>query len=353
MRNIFLFSLATIVSLAGCRTTKTVTSRSGWESDGAQTGQRIVAGSPKDPNLRFIGRWDFTNRNNPISYWGGAYVKTKFSGKSVKLITGHGTSFFVKIDDGKWISFLNVKDTVKLTSQPLTGGWHELTIAQGKDYDYIFDFRGLILDKNGETQTSETSPVWIEYVGDSITTGYTDSQANVSDYGWIASEILKTEHTQIAYPGIDLASGYGRNKSNGMDVEYLKARSPKFPDASTWNFAKKGPQIVTINLGTNDNNNKVPDSVFTRSYISLIRSIRTKYPQAKILAMRTFLGIKQQATIAAVELINKEGDKNVFYLDTTGWITQKTADYNDSAHPSDAGQIKAGKLLAEKLKSYL
>jgi lysophospholipase L1-like esterase len=308
-----------------------------------------ASGGLADKNLRYVGRWNFAD-TAAMSYWGGAYVRANFSGTSVKMLTGHRTNFYAKIDNGPWVSFLNKVDTVELTPVPLNKGWHTITVAQGKDYDYIFNFKGFIFDKDAHTKPANISPILIEYVGDSITAGYTDAQADVSDYGWITSELLGTEHTQIAYPGINLASGY---KSSGMDVVYMKERSAKFPDSKDWNFNSYAPQIVTINLGTNDTNNKVPDSVFTRSYVKLITAIRTKFPKAKIFAMRTFIGIKQQATINAVNEFNLAGDKNVYYLDTTGWITQKTEDYNDSAHPSVSGQQKVAKLLAEKLRPYI
>lgn len=338
--------------VTGCKTLK-LNSADQWRSGSAAGDRQSSPGSLSDENLRYIGRWNFSEKNTFVSYWGGAYIKTDFFGTSVRMVTGHSTHFFVKIDNGPWVSFFNAKDTVNFTPQALSNKWHTLTVAQGKDYDYIFDFRGFLFDKEGQTRPPAVSQTLIEYIGDSITAGYTDEQANVSDYAWISAEILGTEHTQIAYPGINLASGYGRVKGNGMDFQYKKAQSAKFPDAPDWNFKKYTPQIVTINLGTNDNNNKVPDSVFTRSYVNLIQTIRSHFPNAKIFAMRTFLGIKQQATIAAVEQLNGKGDHDVFYLDTTGWITAKTSDYNDSAHPSVSGQQKVARLLAEKLKPYL
>jgi len=353
MKNILLIVAIATFMTAGCKSRKIAASRV-WTYDKPQSDDaKADPGSVADTNLRFIGRWDFSDKNSATSYWGGAYIKTQFSGASVKMIVGHSSNFFVKIDDMAWTTYLNRKDTIDIGSVHLNKGWHTLTVAQGKDYDYIFDFKGFLFDQGARTRTGKISSVLIEYVGDSITTGYTDSQANVSDYAWLTSETLGTEHTQIAYPGINLASGYGRIKGTGMDQQYQKSRSLKYPDAPEWNFQKYRPDIVVINLGTNDNNNKVPDSVFTRSYVSLMKFIRSKFPETKILAMRTFLGIKVQPTINAVKQMTKEGDKNIFYLDTSGWLTPKTGDYNDTAHPSDSGQIKAGRLLVETLKHYL
>lgn len=308
------------------------------------------AGDLSDKHIKYFGRWDFSNPWAYVSYWGGAYIKVNFTGTSAKIKVVHGTNFFAKIDDGPWISYLNAKDTINLTPVALPNTVHSIIVAQGKDYDYVFNFQGLILDSGAGTISPKVSHTIIEYIGDSITTGYTDAQADVSDYAWIASEILGTEHIQIAYPGINLVSGY---KGTGMDAQYFKAQSSKYPSSPDWNFKKYKPKLILINLGTNDNANKIPDSVFQRTYIDFLARIRAKFPKAKIFAMCTFLGLKQAPTLAAVNARNAAGDNKVLYLDTTDWITRGSADYNDGAHPSVSGHLKAGKLLAAVLVPYL
>lgn len=309
-----------------------------------------LAESPGDKHIKYFGRWDRTDPSQYVSYWGGSYFKVNFSGTTVKIKVGNKSNFYAKIDDGNWISYLNTGGTIDLTPTSLSNTVHSLTVAQGKDYDYIFNFQGLVLDAGATTKRPHSNPYLVEYIGDSITTGYTDAQANVSDYGWVASEILGTEHTQIAYPGANLVSGY---KGPGMDVQYFKARSFKYPSSSDWNFSGYKPGIVVINLGTNDNANKIPDSLFREKYVELLAGIRARFPCAEILAMRTFLGLKEIPTQAAVNARIIAGDRRVHYVNTTGWLTRGSADYNDGAHPSVSGQIKAGKQLALVLAPYL
>ncbi|WPU94741.1 GDSL-type esterase/lipase family protein [Mucilaginibacter sabulilitoris] len=343
--------LTLLISGSSCRLSKPVQKPAAWSPVLKHADAK--PGSLGDPNLKFIGRWDFSDRNRYTSYWGGAYVRVRFSGRMISMRIGHPTNFFARIDDGPWISYKNAKDTVTFRDIPSHGGWHTLTVAQGKDYDYLFDFRGFILPTHARTTKPVVSKIVVEYIGDSITSGYTDDQANVSDYGWVAAEILGAEHTQIAYPGINLIDGYGRVKGNGMESQYFKSRSLKYPDAAAWDFRNYTADIVLINLGTNDNNNKVPDSAFRHSYISLIKGVRANYPKARIIALQTFLGIKTKPTLEAVAEINHAGDLDVYFLETSGWIAPKTSDYNDTAHPSVAGQEKVGRILAEKLKAYL
>jgi len=311
---------------------------------------KTPAGLPGDKHIKYFGRWDFSNPQQCVSYWGGAYIKTKFSGTTIALKVGNTSNFYAKIDNGPWVSYLNKTGTFNLTPIKLKDTIHSIIVAQGKDYDYVFNFQGFILDPGAATLKPETSHTLIEYIGDSITTGYTDAQANVSDYAWIASENLNCEHIQIAYPGVNLVSGY---KGIGMDEQYFKEKSCKYPASANWNFKTYKPNIIVINLGTNDNANKIPDSVFQKVYTGFLTRIRATFPRAEILVMRTFLGLKEAPAIAAVNARNAEGDHKVHYIDTTGWLVVKSDDYNDGAHPSNSGHIKAAKMLAPVLYSFI
>lgn len=309
-----------------------------------------VPGSLQDKHIKYIGRWDFSNSSEYFSYWGGAYVKVNFEGTSVKLKTGHKTNFFAKIDNGPWVSFLNTGDTVNLTPMSLSNTSHTIIVAQGKDYDYEFSFKGFIFDDKARTSDPSMAKVLVEYIGDSITAGYTDAQVNVSDYGWIAAEKLGVEHTQIAFPGICLVDGVN---GVGMEVQYFKLKGAKTTTPEKWNFRQYTPQVIIINLGTNDNANKIPDSLFSERYVKLLKDIRSQFSHAEILVMRTFLGLKEVPTLAAVNARIAAGDKKLHFVDTKDWITVNTDDYNDGAHPSVSGQLKAGNKLAEVLEPYL
>jgi hypothetical protein len=69
--------------------------------------------------------------------------------------------------------------------------------------------------------------------------------------------------------------------------------------------------------------------------------------------MRTLLGLKEAPTLAAVNVQVAAGDKKIHFVDTKGWITVNTDDYNDGAHPSVSGQLKAGDKLSKLLSQYL
>ncbi|MFC0513023.1 RICIN domain-containing protein [Mucilaginibacter angelicae] len=306
-----------------------------------------------DTNIKYFGRWDFSNPAQYVSNWGGAYIKVNFTGTTVKIKVGNTNNYFARIDGGAWVTYNNVSGTVNLTPTPLSAGTHTLIVAEGKDYDYEFKFEGLILDAGAATAAPSVSNYLIEYIGDSITAGFKDSQANVSAYGWVCAEGLNSEHTQIAWPGIKLISG---TSSKGMDYQYLRLKG-NYNDpttTATWDFTKYTPQIVVVNLGTNDNPAETSDAAFQSAYTSFLATIRSKFPNAEIFAMRTYVGVWENATLAAVNARITAGDSKVHFVNTSGWLTANTSDYlpGDNTHPSESGHIKAGNLLKSIISPY-
>ena len=307
-----------------------------------------------DPNIKYFGRWDTTNPAQYVSYWGGAYIRVKFSGTTVKMKVGVNTNYYVKIDNGPWVSYIGVTGTVNLTPTPLASGTHTLAVAQGKDYSYVFNFQGLVLDPGATTSAPSVGTDIIEWIGDSITSGYRDSQADVSDYAWVASEALNAEHTQIAYPGIALVTGYGVNADKtGMDAQYFKLQSLAYPSSPDWDFSRYTPKIIVVNLGTNDNTSHAPDSTFQRVYTTFLANVRAKFANAQIFVLRTFAGVKSTPTAAAVAARHAAGDSKVLYINTNGWLTPGSSDFVDGLHPSDSGHMKVAARLQPILAPYL
>jgi lysophospholipase L1-like esterase len=307
-------------------------------------------GAVGDTNIKYFGRWDFSSTTQYVSYWGGAYFKVKFSGTTVKVKVGNTSNFYAKIDNGAWTSYIGASGTINLTPTALASGTHTLSVAQGKDYDYVFNFQGLVLDAGATTSAPTVASNLIEWMGDSISAGYTDAQADVSDYAWVCSEALGTEHTQIAYPGVNLVSGY---TSTGMDNQYFKLQSIAYPSSPAWNFATYTAKLVVINLGTNDNSNSVPDATFQSTYTTFLANIRAKYPNADIFVLKTFANVKVSPTVAAVNARVAAGDTKVHYIDTSGWLNPGAPDFTDGLHPSVSGHIKVSNNLQPILAPYL
>ena len=171
--------------------------------------------------------------------------------------------------------------------------------------------------------------------------------------------------------------------------------------AKPWNFHHYVPDVLILNLGTVDQRYfhgisrregriELVDSYqsvesFTNSiistYIALIQQIRrTAYPlhpsaldrytfdgdgytynsapsTLPIFVMRPFDGSLEQATLAVVEQMQKEGDKSVFWIDTSGWLSDMDYTIDDQGSSArsltSAGHAEVASFMHTHLCHYL
>ena len=301
-----------------------------------------VVGSIQDPNIKYIGRWDTTSSTTMYkSYWQATYLKTSFTGKTVKIKLAVAVNIYVSIDGGADVLYIGAKGTFNLTPTSLAAGTHTLRVAVRSGN---IEFEGLVLDPGAKTVAPNVSSKLIEFVGDSITAGYTDTNTVLSDYAWLVGEQLHVEHTQIAQSGICLVAQGG---CYGMGTQYFKMGGIHDINSPNWDFSRYQATAVVINLGTNDNGHGVSKATFQAAYTTFMRNIRAKYPHAAIFAFETLRTVYSTETQAAVHALNASGDKNVYFVNTEGWISASAGDYSaDGGHPNDQGQAKIAKKLA-------
>jgi lysophospholipase L1-like esterase len=302
-------------------------------------------GLPEDSNIKYIGRWDLSSPTVRISHWPGAYLKTNFTGRTVKIKLAGSANIYVSIDHGLYTSYQGAQGTVDLTPKPLAAKTHSLIVATATEYDLI-RFEGLVLDPGAKTLAPTVSSKLIEFVGDSITAGGRSGQWAVTGYAWVIGQRLSVEHTQIGQGGIPLT--YSPN-GVGMSTQYFKMATTYFPNSPDWNFSRYQANAVVINLGTCDGN--VSDATFQSTYITFLHNIRKRYPHAHIFVLRIFVGGRVSPTMAAVQAVRAAGDHNMQYVDTTGWIS--SSDTVDGVHPTVAGHIKIANHLGPIIASAI
>lgn len=306
-----------------------------------------VVGSIQDPNIKYIGRWDQTSSTTMYkSYWSATYLKTSFTGRTVKIKLAVAVNIYVSIDGGADVLYIGAKGTFNLTPTPLATGTHTLRVAVRSGN---IEFEGLVLDSGAKTVAPTVSSLLIESTGDSITAGAFDTKAALSDYAWLVGEQLHVEHTQIAQSGICLV---GQSGCYSMGTQYFKLGGIHDINTPNWDFSRYQASAVVINLGTNDAGHGVTKATFQAAYTTFMRNIRAKYPHAAIFAFETLRQAYASETQAAVKTLNAAGDKNVYFVNTVGWIG--AGDYAaDGGHPNDQGQMKIAKKLAPIIAKVL
>ncbi|WP_433131229.1 cellulose binding domain-containing protein [Micromonospora sp. CA-240977] len=307
-------------------------------------------GTPADSNISFVGRWNKTNPSAYVPYWAGAYLRVGFTGRTVKLRQRNTIQLWASIDGGAFTSFTG-SGTINLTPTALAAGNHTLIVSYRQvagSYTGDAVFQGLILESGAGTFTPPARPKLVEFVGDSITAGATSSQLAVTDYAFKVGERLGYNHTQIAIGGMCLAE-----TTDGCWAQETRYWMSSGGQAGTdqWDFSRYTADGVVINLGTNDKSHGVSATAFQATYTTFLTRIRARFPNAKLFAMRTFIGRYAAETEAAVRARNAAGDANVFYVDTTGWLP--SGGLSDSVHPNDAGHQAITDRLAPVLSARL
>ena len=304
-------------------------------------------GSPADTNLVYVGRWDKSDAQIYRSNWGGAYVRARFSGTSVRVKGGSaagGPNMMVSLDGAP------AREVPAFSADNLAPGEHLLMVGAPNQNSEL-GWGGLELAPGAHTLPMEARPL-IEFVGDSITTGGGQTRPGTINYAWQSAEMLGADHTQIAFSGRALTTGYGcADDKAALDTRYFQLKNfNHLQEPQAWDFSYQ-PAIVVINLGQNDQCGGEPAEVFERSYASFVRQIRARLPRAHIVALRPFGGPYENAVRQAVAQLQGAGDAAVSFVDTTDWLQKD--DYVDGIHPTQSGHDKVAAKLAPILKPLL
>ena len=299
--------------------------------------------------ITYFGRWDRSDPAVAHSHWGGAYLRTRFSGTSVGLEMADAEDLVASIDGEPFRAVSGQPGYTALNPAPLTARMHTLLVGSAAGGEV--KVQGLVLDPGAVTKPPVPRPI-IEFIGDSITWGTGPAHFYNINHAWMAAEALGCDHTQIAQSARALTTGYGcADEKTGMDKQYFRLKNFGYAAEQPpvlWNFSAYTPQIVVINLGQNDGCGNEPDETFTASYIQFVRNVRAKLPKAQIVALRMYGGGRfGEDTRKAVAALNAGGDARVHFVSTEGWLGK--ADFSDGVHPNAQGNIKAAMRLAPAL----
>jgi len=318
-----------------------------------------------NPNIKYIGRVDFSNPLAPRFWNPGVYVQAKFKGTSLSITVNDETLYGVThnyieiaIDNDKPFRLATTgKTSVLQVASNLSPGAHTVTICKDTEsgIGYI-EFVGM--------QCEELMPVHqpkrkIEFIGDSITCG-TGIDLSVSPCGkgnWYDQHNAYMSYGPVTARSLD--AEWQLTSVSGIGLIYsccdLKITMPKVfdkidlrADTIAWNFSKYVPDIVTICLGQNDG---IQDSVkFCSAYVNFIKTIRSHYPKADIVCLNSPMANPQLTTVlinyitGIQQYMNANGDKKVSHFFFPGGYNNGCVSHPDMAQHQ---------LIADQLSGYL
>jgi len=343
----------------------------------------MVAVPPGDPNIFYMGRVD-CKPAGPAFAFPAVSVRVRFQGGALDLRlmdSGSGTArstnyYDVSIDGGPPTRLEAVAgDHTYPLARGLIDGEHTAEIVKRVESNgntgkgQVLGFR---VREGARLLPVRQRPLRVEFVGDSITCGYgnevstttpdrfhyttINSNANAA-YGAIAARLLDAEYVAVAISGRGVYRNY-RDEAGELAAAYYDDTLPDDATAPPWDFTRYLPDVVVVNLGTNDFSPPGPNhDEYKTAYTNLLKQIRGHYPDALLLAVVGPMlsdsypaGAQAWTTIQSdvagvVDDLAGQGDTNVHLLA----LTPQDPPYGEDYHPTRATHQRMAKAVVTEV----
>ena len=340
---------------------------------------------PSNPDIVYTGRISFTNPDRPAWNYPGVQIMATFEGTSLRMLAKPRSGYFMaQIDQAEpfKVAFRGERDSVVTLATALPEGRHLIRLMYViEGYEFFPEFWGFVLDEGRQLVEAPLLPSRkIEFIGNSITCGYGNeglkkeegfdyaTENHYYSYASITARNLQAQHWVVARSGIGAYRNYDGpktgNPDSNMPVQYEYtgyAWKPELRKEPTflqekWDFNRYQPDVVCINLGTNDLSTPNYDlSLLKQGYQKLLKMVRQHNPKAKIVFLTGSMLYHQELQLAKQLLdevtaeAQKAGDKEVYRFDMAPINGNKY--YGNDWHPNIYQDEKmAGELTAYLLK---
>ncbi|OUM60909.1 carbohydrate esterase family 2 protein [Piromyces sp. E2] len=223
----------------------------------------------------------------------------------------------------------------------------------------------------------------IEFIGDSITCGYgvdgtgdgfsTKTENGSRTFAYLASKKLNADYSMVAFSGCGVLSGYSNNGVRNTDLimskhyhefGYVADQEPSVSNMSEieWDSKRFVPDLVVINLGTNDVSylNSITDeekkesekAAFIAEYENLITDVRATNPNAEILCALGIMGadVYPQIEEAVHNYVSETGDTKVNLYKFNSQNIEKNGKGVDW-HPAPQSHVDAAYELIDQIET--
>lgn len=359
MKKILFAIIAMLTFTSACRAYNTLPVEGEWVK-------------PSNPLIQYIGRINDSDHDQPTFNWPGIEIRARFQGTSLRMVAKPKSGYFMCTIDNATpfkVAFNSERDSVVQLATALSQGEHSVRLMytiEGLDRHAVF--RGFVLDKGCKLVAPAPLPKRkIEFIGNSITCGYgvedtqgTDHYIDETENHWLSyatltSEALGAQHFSVSRSGIGAYRNYGGPTAGSPDAMPQMYDLTLYHDSTQqWDFKRWTPDVVCINLGTNDFSTPGYDAaLYEKAYLGLVRHVRNCYPQAFIVLMSGPMlptetnAIVKKALDNIKKALTKKGDKRICRFDFTP--QDGSLGYGADFHPSKAQHQK----MAEELTKFL
>lgn len=299
---------------------------------------------PGDPNLFYSGRFEKTADGATICAWPASAVTLRFRGTDAVANLGVGANRVQVIVDGKPAKILtgNAKDINAPAPAPqlytlasgLPDGEHTVTLFKCTEANCgNVTFAGFQISARGTALPASAPKRRILVIGDSISAGYGNEAASQQErfspatenaywtYGAMTARALGADYTCLAWSGRTLYPTF--------TLPEIFDRTLPRDAASVWSGDARQPDVILVNLCTNDFNRKETpeEEPWVTAYHAFLQRLRKDAPQAAIyLAHGPMISDSYPKGVQAatksrqyiqrvVKESNDKGDAKVYFLE--------------------------------------
>lgn len=338
-----------------------------------------------DENVKVLGRTKIINDIRYINY-SCSGIEFEFTGREVSVVLCSDYSKWDEMFKG-WVAVFVNDECIPSKRFPLesdediykifeasTPQTVKIRLAKMSEAAFAkVGIKEIIFD--GEVKPTENRSRLIEFIGDSITCGYgnegtwnmdefnTAQENPFEAYAAKTAQHFNADFNCISWSGIGVISSW--TEVDTPNTEWLMPMLYKYTDAALdqslgnpeyelWDNNLFKPQVIVINLGTNDSsytkNFKDRINEFIEGYYKLLKQVRNCNPNAEIICS---LGVMGQELCPAIEaaattFINETND---FKIHTMSFDVQAESDgIGTDWHPSIKTHNKIAKQLIKKIE---
>lgn len=337
----------------------------------AQT--KFIAASNKA--FRYVGRFDFSKPEEVSFDWSGVYIQFQFKGTecTLKMSDTNHNYYNLFLDDQPARTFEVKSDTTISVASGLKNEIHRVQIYKRTEGSQgVGTFKGISISEKGEMVSWDKIPARkIEFIGNSITCGYgtegltmnerwkPSTENNYQSYAPIMARAFGADYHIVAHSGQGVVRNYGYKEKispSAMPARFNRVYDEK-PEP-VWNFSSWKPDLVVINLGTNDFSTKpYPDKAdFIAGYERLINEVFKQYGNLPVFCVvgpmtdePCYSYVKEM-----VENFRATQKKtNVYFVGIPTYLMEPNRDLGSDTHPNYKGQQKMAAHVLPVISSVL
>lgn len=326
-------------------------------------------------NVKFHGRV-VPHKNRFYMDWTNTGIEFTFIGTDAFLTVGPtvaGAGNFpciaVYVDNEEPVRIDELKSFKKVqVAKSLPHGEHTVKVLKVSESTGTPIAMGSITISSSESKAVQLLPPpavserKMLFFGDSITAGYgnlgkpenknfyTYEQDGMQTYASLTAKALSADAHYVCISGRGVYQSLDGSYDNVMPL-YIDTAVPSMN--LNWNSSLFTPDLIVINLGTNDSWMGVSAENLETAAKNFLTALRERYPNAKILWCYGIMGDFYDSLLTKImaDFNNEYGNAGYFKLETADTTTE--AEGGANGHPNVAAHQKRAQALTQKIQEFM